>query len=111
MLRAIYRHNDFEYEVSITTRDNTTGRTRPATGLTGLSYGLALTRDGVPIGSTVVALQERVGRLGTYYGVLDAALLDGALGSSVRRAFGILIRAGDVVTYTEYAVRELRPAA
>lgn len=112
MVKTIYLHNDFEFEVVITTHDNTSGKLIAATGLSGLSYWLSNERGGAAIAGTAVALQERAGKPGTYYGILDAAALDAALSTLVReRIYGVVGRDGDVVTYTPYTVKADRPAA
>lgn len=112
MLKTVYLHNDFEFEVRVTTHDNTTGRVIAATGLTDLSYWFSLTRGGSAIPGTLVTLLERTGNPGTYYSILDAVALDIALTVYQRqRIYGVVGRSGDVVTYTAYQIKAVRPAA
>lgn len=111
-LKRAYLNNDLEYEVNLTTKDNQSGDLIAATGMTGLSYWLSRTQDGADIGGTTVTLQERSGKPGTYYGVLDATLVNAALSSRVgQRVYGVLSKDEDVNTFAVYVVQRYRRAA
>lgn len=111
-LKKVYLNNDLEYEVELETKDNQSGDKVPATGMTGLSYWLSRTQNGADIGGTEVALQERSGKPGTYYGVLDATLVNAALSTRVgQRVYGVLSKDEDVNTFAVYVVQRYRRAA
>lgn len=66
---------DWVPEVEITTKNATTGVLEPATGLTGVTFLVSLTRGGSAIsGLGSISASER-GTTGIYYAVVDLATL------------------------------------
>jgi hypothetical protein len=76
-LENIYAGADYEVVVKVYRKNTATGRTEPAAGLTGCTAYFALTRGGAAIHADVtVALTERSGTAGEYFGIMDAAAID-----------------------------------
>ena len=75
--------NDDEPETTLTRKNASTGRSEPATGLTGLSFRLSATRGGGPISIDLSRAATERGVLGIYYATFEGSDLRAQLGTYV----------------------------
>jgi len=72
MSQRLYLDNDHEFEYAVTRKKTTTGAAEAATGLTGLTARVSLTKGGATVHADLsVSAAERSGTAGTYYGVFE----------------------------------------
>lgn len=77
--------NDDEPEHTLTRKNATTGAVEPATGLSGLTFRLSLTRNGAAINATLSKTAAERGTLGIYYATFDGSDLTAQLASYAGR--------------------------
>lgn len=77
---TIYGGNGYEFEYPILKKNDPDGSKVPAVGLVGLTGRVSATPNGVAIHATLsVALTERSGKQGTYFGRITGANIDANL--------------------------------
>ena len=84
--------NDDEPETTLTRKNATTGASEPATGLAGLTFRLAATRNGAAINAALSKSATERGALGVYYATFECSDLTTQLaayvGKDVFQVFG-----------------------
>jgi hypothetical protein len=76
----IYKNNGYEFEFPVTRKNAATGKKEPAVGLAGLKGRLRFLPDGADIDPTlVVAVAERSGAPGVYYGKITGGVITAKL--------------------------------
>lgn len=106
----IFLGNDHEIVHRLRRRNPATGAREPATGLTGMTAHFSATDGGPPLsGGVTIALGERSGAPGEYFGTIDTPNLDAALAPYVNRAvYRVVVLGGDVATSRRVVVRAVR---
>lgn len=99
--------DDHTIEYDIKEKNTQTRVVQAATGLTGVNGWIALTPTGAAIAGTTVALAEAASKPGTYFGAIDRAAVNTALGAMVGQFVYEVIDDGDDLK----RVRRLRVVA
>ncbi len=104
-MKELNINEDFEFDFLITRRNPTTRVKEPATGLSGVTGRLALTKTGAALGGTSTSLTE-AGTTGRYVGPVDTATLVAALTAYVGQVvYAIPSKSGDFdCRWQEYRV-------
>jgi hypothetical protein len=101
--------NDDEPEVTLTRRNATTGADEAATGLTGLTFRLSLTRNGATINAALTKTATERGTLGIYYATFEGSDLTTYLaahaGRTIYQIFGDGSNINHSIARKVYAVR------
>lgn len=104
---------DFLAQVDLEQPATTTGIWAAATGLSSVSFRIALTRTGSAVGSLTGSATERSATAGRYYAVFDAATLTADLAAYVgTTVFLIVSKSGDIdCVYFPLLVTDSRDAS
>ena len=76
---TVYLDNGWTFVADLTKMSTATARETPAAGEVGYNGYFSLTKNGVALGGTTVALAEAAGALGSFTGVLGQASVATAL--------------------------------
>jgi hypothetical protein len=111
-MQEVYLDNDVEFEYRLRRKATTTGTLSAATGVSSITVHYALTDGGEAIAGTSTALSERSATPGLYFGILDKAALNTALGDLVNtRVYEVFVVDGDSETSEPVLVKGSRRPA